>query len=229
MILFSWYKNSYKIADWLFSHTYCLFLQEGLNVLAKYRRPLLVHAEVEKDLEIEEGSDNDPRSYLTYLKTRPTSWWDIVFFHSIYVPTEWSLYLKQSFIWEIREEGAIRNLLSVTENTRIGGSAEGAHVHVVHLSDASSSLDLIKVFMIFGSYKALLFGCSSLLIPWYFVLYLVGLKEAKGKGDSVTVETCPHYLAFSAEEIPEGDTRFKCSPPIRDAANREKLWEAMMV
>lgn len=52
----------------------CLCLQEGLSVLAKYRRPLLVHAEVEKDLEIEDGNDNDPRSYLTYLKTRPTSW-----------------------------------------------------------------------------------------------------------------------------------------------------------
>lgn len=50
------------------------FLQEGLSVLAKYRRPLLVHAEVEKDSEIEDGSDNDPRSYLTYLKTRPTTW-----------------------------------------------------------------------------------------------------------------------------------------------------------
>ena len=41
----------------------------------------------------------------------------------------------------------------------------------------------------------------------------------------MTVETCPHYLAFSAEEIPDGDTRFKCAPPIRDAANKEKLWE----
>ena len=64
---------------------------------------------------------------------------------------------------------------------------------------------------------------------YIFFLSLDGVKEAKGKGDSVTVETCPHYLAFSAEEIPEGDTRFKCSPPIRDAANREKLWEALMV
>ncbi|CAN6859639.1 unnamed protein product [Brassica oleracea] len=151
-----------------FPMTNITHIKEGLSVLAKYKRPLLVHAEVEMDSEIDDGTDNDPRSYLTYLKTRPSSW----------------------------EEGAIRNLLSVTENTRIGGSAEGAHVHIVHLSDASSSLEMIK--------------------------------EAKGKGDSVTVETCPHYLAFSAEEIPEGDTRFKCSPPIRHAANREKLWEAMM-
>lgn len=55
------------------------------------------------------------------------------------------------------------------------------------------------------------------------------LQGAKISGDSVTVETCPHYLAFSAEEIPDGDTRFKCSPPIREAANKDKLWEALMV
>jgi len=36
-------------------------------------------------------------------------------------------------------------------------------------------------------------------------------------------------LAFSAEEIHDGDTRFKCAPPIRDAANKEKLWEALLV
>lgn len=57
----------------------------------------------------------------------------------------------------------------------------------------------------------------------------VNLQEAKNGGDSVTVETCPHYLAFSAEEIRDGDTRFKCAPPIRDAANKEKLWEALLV
>jgi hypothetical protein len=43
------------------------------------------------------------------------------------------------------------------------------------------------------------------------------------------VETCPHYLAFSAEEITDGDTRFKCAPPIRDEANRQSLWEALLV
>lgn len=45
----------------------------------------------------------------------------------------------------------------------------------------------------------------------------------------MTVETCPHYLAFSAEEIEDGDTRFKCAPPIRNAANREALWKALLV
>jgi allantoinase len=43
----------------------------------------------------------------------------------------------------------------------------------------------------------------------------------------VTVETCPHYLFFSSEEVADGDTRFKCTPPIRENDNRERLWEAL--
>ncbi|KAK6124334.1 hypothetical protein DH2020_041904 [Rehmannia glutinosa] len=111
-------------------------IKEGLSVLAKYKRPLLVHAEIQQDFGMVDDGGN-PRSYSTYLKTRPASW----------------------------EEAAIRELLT----------------------------------------------------------------EAKSSGDSITVETCPHYLAFSAEEIPDGDTRFKCAPPIRDADNKEKLWTALLV
>jgi allantoinase len=43
----------------------------------------------------------------------------------------------------------------------------------------------------------------------------------------VSVETCPHYLSFAAEEIPDGATRFKCCPPIRGAANRDALWRGL--
>ncbi len=43
----------------------------------------------------------------------------------------------------------------------------------------------------------------------------------------VSVETCPHYLSFAAEEIPDGATQFKCCPPIREAANRERLWRGL--
>jgi len=43
----------------------------------------------------------------------------------------------------------------------------------------------------------------------------------------VTAETCPHYLAFGAEEIPDGATEFKCAPPIRKSANRDALWRAL--
>ena len=44
----------------------------------------------------------------------------------------------------------------------------------------------------------------------------------------MTAETCPHYLAIDADEIPDGATEFKCAPPIRDRANRDTLWEAVV-
>ncbi|MQL82261.1 hypothetical protein Taro_014723, partial [Colocasia esculenta] len=138
--------------------------------LAKFKRPLLVHAEIQldSDIHMEKIAHVDARSYTTYLKTRPPSW----------------------------EQAAIRELHRVVQDTRGGGTAEGAHLHIVHLSDASISLDIIK--------------------------------DAKSSGASLSVETCPHYLAFSAEQIKDGDTRFKCAPPIRDEANRQKLWQELM-
>jgi allantoinase len=53
------------------------------------------------------------------------------------------------------------------------------------------------------------------------------LRNAKSDGVPVTIETCPHYLSFAAENIPDGATEFKCCPPIRERANCESLWEAL--
>jgi allantoinase len=53
------------------------------------------------------------------------------------------------------------------------------------------------------------------------------LHQAKSEGVPVSVETCPHYLTFAADEIAEGATEFKCAPPIRERENREKLWAAL--
>jgi len=53
------------------------------------------------------------------------------------------------------------------------------------------------------------------------------LRAARRDGVRVTVETCPHYLFFAAEDIPVGATAYKCCPPIRAAANRELLWEGL--
>ncbi|MGQ0841667.1 allantoinase AllB [Actinokineospora sp.] len=43
----------------------------------------------------------------------------------------------------------------------------------------------------------------------------------------VSAETCPHYLTFAAEDVPDGATEFKCCPPIREADNRERLWRGL--
>jgi allantoinase len=53
------------------------------------------------------------------------------------------------------------------------------------------------------------------------------IAAAKREGLPLTVETCPHYLHLSAEQIADGATQFKCAPPIRSAANREQLWQAL--
>ncbi|HKO98933.1 MAG TPA: allantoinase AllB [Pyrinomonadaceae bacterium] len=53
------------------------------------------------------------------------------------------------------------------------------------------------------------------------------IAEAKAAGVSITAETCPHYLSFAAEDIPDGATEFKCCPPIRERENREQLWNAV--
>lgn len=53
------------------------------------------------------------------------------------------------------------------------------------------------------------------------------IRDAKKRGLRITAETCPHYLLFCAEEIPDGATEYKCAPPIRERANNELLWEAL--
>lgn len=54
------------------------------------------------------------------------------------------------------------------------------------------------------------------------------LRTARMEGLPITVETCPHYLTFAAEEIADGAVEHKCAPPIRSRENRERLWAALM-
>ena len=53
------------------------------------------------------------------------------------------------------------------------------------------------------------------------------IAGAQAAGIRLTAETCPHYLYFAAEQVPDGATEFKCCPPIRDAVNREALWRGL--
>jgi allantoinase len=54
------------------------------------------------------------------------------------------------------------------------------------------------------------------------------IVAAKAEGLPLTVETCPHYLHCAAETIPDNGVLYKCAPPIRSAANRELLWQALI-
>ncbi|AXI74822.1 allantoinase AllB [Streptomyces cavourensis] len=53
------------------------------------------------------------------------------------------------------------------------------------------------------------------------------IAAAKREGVRVTVESCPHFLTLTAEEVPDGATEFKCCPPIREAANQDALWAGL--
>ena len=54
------------------------------------------------------------------------------------------------------------------------------------------------------------------------------IRAAKARGLPLSVETCPHYLTFAAEEVPDGATEYKCAPPIRGVAERDALWNGLL-
>ena len=54
------------------------------------------------------------------------------------------------------------------------------------------------------------------------------IKKRKKITHKLTVETCPHYLYFNAEEIPDASPIYKCAPPIREKQNNDLLWKAVL-
>lgn len=56
---------------------------------------------------------------------------------------------------------------------------------------------------------------------------LPALRAAQREGVPISAETCPHYLHFQMESIPDGDPRYKCAPPIREDENCQRLWQAL--
>ncbi len=137
-------------------------LEAALTQLAALGATLIAHAELPGPIERARAAGTgaaDPRSYATYLASRPPA----------------------------AEVEAIELLIRLARTT-------GASIHVVHLS-AADALD--------------------------------ALAEARRDGLLVSAETCPHYLCLSSEEIADGATLCKCAPPIRDRANRERLWQGL--
>jgi allantoinase len=57
---------------------------------------------------------------------------------------------------------------------------------------------------------------------------MAAVRAARTRGLPITAETCPHYLTFSADEIPDGATAYKCAPPIRSATERDALWQGLL-
>ncbi len=70
-------------------------------------------------------------------------------------------------------------------------------------------------------------GCRIHIVHVSAADALDGLRAARRGTLPLTVETCPHYLTFGAEDIPDGATAWKCAPPIREGENRERLWSGL--
>jgi dihydroorotase len=54
------------------------------------------------------------------------------------------------------------------------------------------------------------------------------LAEAKARGVDITGETCPHYLLLSEADYETFGGVVRVNPPVREAANREPLWNALL-
>lgn len=71
------------------------------------------------------------------------------------------------------------------------------------------------------------FNCRTHIVHLSSADSIAQIARAKQKGLPLTAETGQHYLYFCAEDIRDGQTAFKCAPPIRERANNERLWQAL--
>lgn len=71
------------------------------------------------------------------------------------------------------------------------------------------------------------FNCRTHIVHLSSADSIKQIAKAKERGLLLTVETAQHYLYFTAEEIRDGQTQFKCAPPIREESNNEELWKAL--
>lgn len=71
------------------------------------------------------------------------------------------------------------------------------------------------------------FNCRTHIVHLSSSNSIPQIIKAKQKGLPLTVETGQHYLFFTAEEIKDGATQYKCAPPIREKENNDKLWQAL--
>jgi allantoinase len=70
-------------------------------------------------------------------------------------------------------------------------------------------------------------GCRVHIVHLSSAEALPALAAARAEGLRISVETCPHYLTLYAEEIADGQTQFKCCPPVRESANADQLWQGL--
>jgi allantoinase len=97
--------------------------------------------------------------------------------------------------------------------------------YATYLASRPDEAELEAIKLLIG--LAAVFDTQLHIVHLSTALALPALKQARQAGLKITVETCPQYLWFAAEDIPDGATELKCAPPIRHAANREALWQGL--
>jgi len=119
--------------------------------------------------------------------------------------------------------GPIEHACGVGKQTQPAGS--GASDYATFLASRPRAAEneavelMIRLCREFGTRVHIVHHSSADALP--------SLRAARAAGVGLSVETCPHYLYFAAEDIPVGATEFKCCPPIRERENRELLWQAL--
>lgn len=117
--------------------------------------------------------------------------------------------------------GPIENACCLTANDR--GEANRSYEAFLRSRPRAAENEAVELMIRLGRES----GCRIHIVHHSAADALPMLRAAKQSGAQITVETCPHYLHFAAEDIGDGATEFKCCPPIRERENREQLWEAL--
>ncbi len=75
---------------------------------------------------------------------------------------------------------------------------------------------------------AKLTGCALHFVHISSEAAIVKIEAAKQEGMDVTVETCPHYLLFSHQDLLEKGPIAKCAPPLREKKEQERLIQLLI-
>jgi allantoinase len=51
---------------------------------------------------------------------------------------------------------------------------------------------------------------------------------AKARGIDVSIETCPHYLTLTGDDVERLGAIAKCAPPVRDTQEQDRLWSELL-
>jgi allantoinase len=125
--------------------------------------------------------------------------------------------------------GALRPLgsplLVHAESAEVAGPSRATRVYAEHLAARPRSIENVAVGHVIGAVRRS--GGRAHIVHLSSSDALPAIAAARRDGIAVTAETCPHYLVLASEEIPDGATQAKASPPVREAANRELLWAGL--